>query len=528
VRKTRFLTISTFIIVALAVTGFYLYSLTPPAPSTPKTTPKKTLVIGSTEDVTANLDPGQGGIAKFTYNVFDALYRYKTGIYPNAEIVPCLATGDPIFSKDRLECTIPLRKGVKFHDGTPFNASAVKFTIDRNQKIKGLMSWMLDFVDRVEVVDDYTIKIICKYPYGPIKSVLSWSISCPLSPTAVQRMTLVEFQEKPVGTGPFKFVKWVKQDYVEFERNNDYWNKDQMPRVDRIIWKVYTDASTLKLALENGEVDAVWAGISSTDFPALMKNPDIQHQLYDEMYIHWLTINANLPDSPVRDVRVRRAIALCLDQDEMSSKIFQGLWPAYKDSVFIPPLMAKPSWLPWTGKVDIAKAKQLLKDAGYPDGVDLSLWYTPVYICREEADLAVLIKEQLAKAGIRVTLKALEKTTFYAEYRKGILELVLSHMAPDIYDPSGVAMFVAHSKGSFAVRVRLNNTEIDRLAQEGASVLDPTQRREIYGELQDKLAEQMCYVPLLRKVDYVFYRKQITGIESYYGLLPAWWLIDKN
>jgi len=106
--------------------------------------------------------------------------------------------------------------------------------------------------------------------------------------------------------------------------------------------------------------------------------------------------------------------------------------------------------------------------------------------------------------------------------------MALGIMSPDWPDPDGVASFVAHSAGSYTKRVRLNDTEIDELVARGQTTTDLDERKEIYGEIQDRLAEKMCYLPLVRLVDNYFYRTDILGVESYYLMAPPWWLLDKE
>ena len=491
---------------------------------------KVTLVIGSTKVITLNLDPAQDYSTRtmvLNYQVFDPLYRLKTGIYPDVEYEPCLANGEPIIIGDGLEWIIPLRRGVKFHDGTDFNADAVKFSIHRAIEMDSYPAWILSPIDHVEVLDEYTIKIVLKYPYAALKGILLQAVASPVSPTAVEKMSLVDFQEKPIGTGPFKYAKWAKGEHVILERNEDYWNKDAIPKCDRLVYQIFTDASTMQLSLKKGDIDMAWYGIPTSDVQSLMSDPDINYAIYTQMYIHWMTLNVNLPGSALNDVRVRQAIAYSIDQDEISEMIFSSVWPAWKDSPFVTGLMSKPSMRPYTENVDISKAKQLLTEAGYPDGIDMTLWYTPIDYAKEEPELAVLLQQQLSKAGIRVHFETLEGGVFLSQFRTGDFESALGIMSPDWPDPDSVAFFISHTEGSYAKRVRLSNPEIDELVIAGRISTDYDERVEIYGKIQDLLAEEMCYVPLVRLVDYCFYGTDITGVESYYLMAPPWWLLDK-
>lgn len=508
------------VIVAVASVGIYYYNLSSLGPHE-----EKPLIIGSLRPVTLNLDPAQDfaqPTISFNKNVFDTLYELKVGVYPEAEYIPNLAAGEPTISSDGLEWTIPLRQGVKFHDGTPFNASAMKFSLDRVKELNSYPAWILDPVSEVEIVDDHTIKLILKYPYSPLKGVLSMAATAPVSPTAVQKMTLVEWQEKPVGTGPFKYVEWVGIDHITLERFEDYWNKDKIAKSKTIIYRIYSDASTLSLDLKKGAIDLAWIGVAMSDVPSLMENPDIEYKIFDQCFLRWITLNTGLPGSALQDVRVRRAIAYCIDQDEISEKIYDGLWPAKKDTVFGEGFFPKPSWEPYTDKVDVDKAKQLLEEAGYSDGIDVTLTYTDRY-GKEQVDVAVTLQEQLAKAGIRVHLESLESAAFMAHFRAGGLEMALAMVGPDWMDADSSASYIAYSKASYPPRVHLNDTSIDQLVEIGRLIVDPVERAKIYGQIQDKLAEIMCYIPLVTEKNWWFYRSDVTGVESYYmNELPLW------
>jgi len=509
------------LLLVIVAAGAYYYSA-------PKPIETITVIMGTNQDVTETLDPAQdyGYALNLNYNVFDQLYEAQPSIYPDIKLEPRLAAGEPIVSPDGLEWTIPLRRDVVFHDGTPFNASAMKFSLDRVKELNSYPAWLLDSIARVEVVDTYTIKIVQNYAYAGLKAILTLPVSSPVSPTAVQNMGLQNFQEKPVGTGPYKYVEWVRGDHVTLAPFEGYWNKSRIPKVDKFIYKIFADSSTMKLALEKGEIDVVWDYLTASDILSSLKNSELSYITHEEGYQHLLALNTGLPDSPLQDVRVRKAIAYSIDKDEISNRVYQGLFPPLKDTMFLPGFMPKPSWAQYTP--DIAKAKQLLAEAGYPNGTDVTLWYTPIANGKEEADLAVVIQEQLAKAGIRVHLNSQEEGSFLERFRAGEFEMALGIMSGDYPDPDSVAYFVANSQGSYTRRVRVNDTLLDQLTVQGRIEADPAERENIYGQVQDRLADIMCYVPLVRISNYMFFRSNVTGVEPYYLAYSPWWLIAKT
>jgi len=524
--KRTYAAIAAIVIIAIIAisVGYYYYN--------PKPTPKEipTLVLGTTLDVTVNLDPGQDymvGMLDTNNVVFDPLYEVPPGIYPDARLAPRLAASDPVVSPDGLHWTIALRQGVKFQDGTAFNATAVKFSFDRLKDLKSYSAWLLESIDSVDVVDLYTVRLNLKYPNAALKGALTMPVAGPVSPSAVQRMGLEKFQQLPVGTGPFKYVEWKKGDHITLAPFEDYWNQSRVPKVT-LFYKIYSDSATLKLALEKGEIDTAWDYIAISDYPTLLADPNLKYAIAAEGYHTWMTLNMNLPGSPLLDARVRQAIIFCIDQKEISEKVYHGVYPPSEETPFLPGFDPKPSWLRYK-PTDIAKAKELLTAAGDPNGIDVTLWFTPVALGKEMPDLAALVQEQLGRAGIRVTLKSTEQGTFFQQFRAGEYEMALGIMSPDYLDPDSVAYFIANSHGSYSKRVRLNDTLLDQLTLQGVATTDPAQREKIYGDLQDRLADLAVYVPFVHQNNYWFYKAStVSGVLSYYFQYSPWWTLEKK
>jgi len=512
-------------IIAISV-GYYYYAPKPP--------PKElqTVVMGTTYDVSTNLDPGQDyatGVLNLNYIVFDTLYEVPPGIFPDVILKPRLAAGEPTISSDGLHWTVPLRQNVKFHDGTPFNATAVKYSFDRlrDPTMTSYSAWVLDSVDSVDVVDTYTVRFNLKFPNAGLKGALSMPPSTPVSPSAVQRMGLEKFQALPVGTGPFKYVEWQKGDHVTLAPFEDYWNQSRVPKAN-LVYKIFTDSAALKLALEKGDIDIAWDYIAVSDYQSLLADPNLKYATASEGYHVWLTVNMGVLGSPLMDVRVRQAVAFSIDQKEISEKVYHGYYTPSEETPFLPGFYPKPSWLQYK-PTDTAKAKELLTAAGYPNGIDVNLYFTPIGLGKEMPDLAALVQEQLGRAGIRVRLEAVELGTFLQQFRAGGYELALGIMSPDYPDADNEASFIAASTGSYSKRVHLNDTTIDQLVKAGAATNDPAQREKIYGDIQDRLADLAVYVPLVHQNSLWFYRpSSVTGVLDYYFQYCPWWTLDKT
>jgi len=497
--------------------------------SGPKPTQRETptLILGTTLDVTPNLDPGQNyltGVLNLNNIVFDPLYEVPPGMFPNAKLAPRLAAGDPTVSADGLHWTIPLRQGVKFQDGTPFNATAVKFSFDRLSNLKSYSAWLLESVSSIDVVDAYTVRLNLKYPNAALKGSLTMPVAGPVSPSAVQRMGLEAFQKVPIGTGPFRYTEWVPGDHVSMAPYTGYWNQSRVPKVN-LVYKIFADSSTMKLAIQKGEIDSAWDNIRYSDYPSLLSDPNLKHVIVAEGYYQLLTLNMGIPGSPLQDLRVRQAIAYSIDQNEISRKVYQGIYSAANDTLFIEGQYPKPSWLMYNPP-NIAKAKQLLSDAGYPNGIDVNVWFAGGAI--GAPDVEALIQEQLARSGIRAKLQSQETGTWYARFRAGQFEMAVGTMSADYLDADSTASFIAASTGSYAKRVHLNDTVLDQLVKQGVATTDPTQRAKIYGDIQDRLAALCVYVPLIHVLDLWFYRNNISGVQGYYFQYSPWWTLDKQ
>lgn len=526
--KRTYVVSSAIVIIAIIAisAGYYYFSAKPSPP--PKQLP--TVVMGTTKDVTVNLDPAQDystGVLNLNYIVFDTLYEIPPGIYPDARLMPRLAASDPLCSSDGLHCTIQLRQGVKFQDGTPFNATAMKFSLDRAITLNSYPAWLLSAVDSVDVVDMYTIRINLKSPDAALMGQLSMPVAAPVSPSAVQNMGLDNFQALPVGTGPFKYVEWQKGDHVTLAPFEDYWNQSRVPKV-RLVYQIFTDSAALKLALQKGEIDIAWVDVAVSDYASLLADPNIKYAFANEAYHATLELNMGMPGSPLQDVRVRKAIMFSIDQKEISEKAYNGLYTPSEETLFLPGFDPKPSWLQYK-PTNITKAKELLTAAGYPNGVDLTLTFTPIRYGKEMTDVAALLREQLGRAGIRVTLQSHEGSTFWPEYVAAKYEMSVGAMSPDYLDPDSVASFIATSVGAFAMGVHLNDTTLDQLVRAGAATTDPAQREKIYGDIQDRLADLAVYEPLVHMTKYYFYRtSSVTGVPSYYFQSSPWWTIEKT
>ena len=461
----------------------------PPAPTSPPPPPaEKALVVALGADATF-LDPesvmnNESGFVMSC--IFDGLTKYKKG---TSEPGPGLAEKWDV-SADGTEYTFYLRRGVKFHDGTPFNADAVLKEVDRvtNEnnpyyvyKQEGVHSFA-DFtwgvVQTVTKVDDYTVKFKLAEPHAPFLASIAMAWSGIMSPAAVEKYGF-DVNYNPVGTGPFKLVEWVRNDHITLEANKDYW--DGAPSVDKLIFRVVPESSVRLLKLEQGEVH-ILADVSPDDYQRIQSNPSLTLLEQPGLTINGIALIADAP--PWDDVRVRQAVNYAVNKDELNEFLYKNA--AVSAATGMPPiLMGYPKDLqPYP--YDPAKAKQLLADAGYPNGFKYKLLcyenprgYNPVGI-----KVAVAVQEYLKEVGIELELETLEWGTFLATRRLADnKDLGMIGWSGDNGDPDNF-LWEMFSSDNIPVgnTSHFSNARLDEVLRKARVVPDPTERAKLYEE----------------------------------------------
>jgi peptide/nickel transport system substrate-binding protein len=310
-------------------------------------------------------------------------------------------------SDDIKSVTFHLRRGVKFHDGSEMTAEDVKFTLDRirDPKSKSRLRYTLKDLEGVEIVDKYTIRCQLKRPSVAFVKDLTRAGGI-ISKKAFERMGNKEFAKNPIATGPFKFVEWVKDSHVTFEAFDDYWAG--RPQIDRLIMRVIPESSTRVAALLAGEVDVI-SGITPDQIKSITKAKNARLEPVGGLFLNFLLLNTLKP--PFDNVKVRQAVNYAMDVDSIIKHVYGGyasrLRGVYGDKCF--------GYDPksWVYPHDVEKAKQLLTEGGYPNGIDVKLEY-PIGggVTGLKEDVAEVLQAQLAKANIRVTLKPRDKTKY--------------------------------------------------------------------------------------------------------------------
>ena len=395
--------------------GIVLVIVVSAAPALAQTT----LRIGLAEDPD-NLDPTTAGsyvgrivLAGLCDKLFD--------IDEDLKVVPQLALSHET-SADGKTVTIKLRPGVKFHDGEPFDAAAAKFTLDRHMMKPGSFRKAdLAQVDKVEVVNPLTIRLLLKAPFSPLIAQLTDRAGMMVSPKAVTAAG-DKFVEKPVCAGPFKFAERVAQDHIMLERFADYWDKERI-HIDKVIYRPIQD-STVRLAnLQSGNLDII-ERLLATDIATVRGDPKLKLVTRVSLGYTGLTINLANTDKAKNplglNAKVRQALELSIDRDAINQTVFNGeftpgnQWSSPKNPYYIDkfPIPAR----------NIEKAKALLKDASVqlPIKIDLMVPNGP-----DTRQVAEVIQAMAAEAGFDLNLRVTEFATSLSEGTKGNFQLYL-------------------------------------------------------------------------------------------------------
>lgn len=506
-RKTLIPLVAILVVAVVAATLFFT------KPTTPQQVEKK-LVVGTTYDP-KTLDPAlvyDIASAIVVQNVYDSLVGYKPG---STDLAPRLAEKWES-NEDASVWIFYLRKNVKFQDGTELTADIVKYSVERAKQLQGPPSFLLDVIDKVEVVDKYTVKFILKYPFAPFASLTTFTIFSPVPPNATN------LEENPVGTGPFKLESWKKGEQIVLVANKDYWRGP--PKVDKVIIKIYPDPTTLRVALEKGEVDLA-LGIQPQDVEALSKNPNIKMASIEGLVIEWLGLNQRR--EPFNNTLLRKAINYAIDYDYILNVLLRGtatrLYGPLPPAVFgYDPEVEKYGY-----KYNPELAKKLLADAGYPEGRGLREFELIISSAEraERKDVAAVIQRCLKEIGVNVKIIDLDWPSFLDRLFNYDFDMYMVDWFPDYVDPDDWITPLFSSQGLNIDGY--NNTLVDELALKARQTTNPGERAEIYKQLQRIIVEDAPWVFLYVPKLYVFMQNNVEGFTLYPAYYIDFYPVDK-
>jgi peptide/nickel transport system substrate-binding protein len=497
--------------------------------------PPLTITWGEDDNAARTYDPRvtqSRHESQLIVQVFDTLI----GSDENAAFFPGLAERWEV-APDGMSVTLYLRRDVTFHDGTPFNAEAVKFNFDSIRDPKLGSQAAIDLLGPYagsDVIDAYTIRVRYTRPYAAAIASLSQNELSPVSPTAVEKLGNEGFAQAPVGTGPFRFVSWERGRQVILERYDAYnWAPPFMThqgpsRVARVVHRFIPDAATRVAALESGEIDI------ADVVPVL----DLKRLSEDRRYRTAVGNAAGMPlgalmntsRGPFQDVRVRQALSYALDRPRMVQGMFFGLiQPAYG-----PLSNTTPGYSPAVEqmyKPDRNRAIALLEEAGWrpgPGGIRVKdsqplviTYFVPPPMGQ---DVAVQMQAEARRVGIdlkveNITFARMNELVFANSY--DMLPLRWINADPSLLSIPFHSRNIAETGRYRFNWARIQDPVMDELLARGEAVVDPGERAKVYEEIQKRVMEQALWLPIHNQVQTVAWRANRTG----YRFARAQWIM---
>jgi peptide/nickel transport system substrate-binding protein len=434
-----------------------------------------------------------------------------------AELVPLLAESWEI-SEDGREYTFKLRQGVKFHDGTPFNAEAVKFSlmrqIDEAHPANALgtypfANFYFGSIESIEVVDDHTVKIIQKEPRASLPAALASAAAGIVSPTAVEQYG-EDYPQQPVGTGPFKFNSWEPGVAVNLEANEDYWGEPT--NLEAVIFRPFTEDQTRLAALQTGEVNLI-VDLPPDNVEGLESDPNID--VLKQPGIHFWYVGLNTQKPPLDDARVRQALAYAIDKEAITRDVLRGTGEVAK-SMLNPGTWGFAEDVPAYER-DVEKAKQLLAEAGYPDGFEITMWVPESGSgMQSPVMMATVVQANLADIGVQANLETFEWGTFLNNLRTGDQEVFVNSWMAGLPDPDMTLYPFLHSSQwapNGPNRFFYENSEVDRLLEEARMTSDQEERAELYRQVQKIALEEVPLIPVEHQIQTAAMASNVTNFE---------------
>ncbi|WP_200410841.1 glutathione ABC transporter substrate-binding protein [Virgibacillus salexigens] len=429
------------------------------------TTPPQEITYASTSDAAglSPIDTNDSVSSNVTYQVYETLFTQDP---ETMEIEPLLA--ESYENPDDNTWVIKLKEGITFHDGTPFNAEAVKYTFEqlKDPDRAAPRASLLAPIESIEVEDENTVVLNTEEPYGPMLAALSHTNAAIVSPTADQEG---DINKEPVGTGPFVFDEWVEGDHITLTRNEDYWRDPA--KLEKVTYKVVPEFSTAISMLETGEVQFIDA-IASDHINRVESIQNVEVQKTEGTRVSYLGFN--MEKEPFNELAFRQAVAYGIDQEAYVSQLNDlGI---DNESIIGPNVFGYQEDAKEKGYAyNPEKAKQLIEDNGYA-GQEITLFAAN----RDNyMKMAEIVQSQLSEIGLNVSIETMEWASFLESARKGDYEMTFLGWSNSTADGSELLYPNLHSDNIGSSNyARYENSEFDKLVQESRSSVDQEVRKQ--------------------------------------------------
>ncbi|MBY7143157.1 glutathione ABC transporter substrate-binding protein [Virgibacillus sp. NKC19-3] len=471
------------------------------------------LVITTASDA-VSLDPtGANDVPSFDvqYNIFENLVKQDE----NMELEPGLAKSWETVDDHTWE--FKLQEGVTFHDGSAFNAEVVKANLERvmDPDVAAPAAYLIDMISDIEVVDDYTIRLTTEYPFGSLPANLTHSTTAMVSQEQIEEdYTAMEQGEEPgsvinqhpIGTGYFTFEEWDPGQQIQLTKNEDYWDKEAL--LDSVTFKVVQEDLTRIAELETGE-SHITNPLSPSDIEQVESADDLSVDRQGSVSLDY--IGFNMEKEPFDDERVRRAISMAVDKEQIVEGIYNGVGtPAV--GPLAPNVFGYDEELDGI-EYDPEAAQELLAEAGYENGFSTTIWTND---SRERVDLATNVQSQLEEIGVDVDIEVLEWGAYIEQTGNGDHDMFVlgwSNSTADA-DIGLYPLFHSDNVGVPGNRTYIQDDEIDALIDEGRQATNEDERLEIYSEAQEKLVETAPMIYTLHQEYLLGVREEVKGLTQ--------------
>lgn len=463
------------------------------------------LKVGQVSDI-RTMDPQKFNDI-ITANVTKQIYNNLVKTDQNMKIVPDLATkwenpSDKVW-------IFHLRKGVFFHNGEEFTANDVKYTFDRimNPDTASPGVTHVRQVEAVEVVDKYKIKITTKAAFAPLPYSLARYELAILNEKAV-KAGKDNYGQNPVGTGPFKFVKWIRGDRVILEKNPKYF--EGVPKLDRVIYRGIPEDATRLIELESGGIDLIPSNAPAQEYLRLKDSKKFKAYSITAQSTQYVFYN--MKAKPFDNKLVRQALNYAVDKKAIVDAVYFGIGAPSRGP------MAPAIWgydkslkrepYPY----DPQKAKDLLKKAGFPNGFKCTL-YSDTRTQRK--NVSELVQAYLSQVGVEVKIELLERGAFLSAASKGVNGTGLSGWV-GTGDADGALTPIYHTSGIGSVNYsQWSDNALDAMLNQGQATLDPKKRMEIYKKVQGYVIDEAPQLFLILESTLALSRSNVEGFKPY-------------
>lgn len=436
--------------------------------------------------------------------VYQKVFEQLVTFNKDMEIVPNLASDWE--QLDEITWEFKLNEGINFHDGTPFNADAVKATFDRllDPETGSPQREKMAMVEEVKVIDDTTVQLILESPYSPLLSILASNTGTILSPKVLEEDP-ESLSDHPIGTGPFVFDEWNSGQHIKLSVNEDYWG--EQPKVKNVVFQVIPEAATRLAMIETGEAH-IADQVPVTEIDRIENEDSMNLYRTEGLAVEY--VGFNVTNEPLDNVKLRQAISHAIEREAILEGIYNNVG-TLANSAMSPNVFGYSENIePY--EYDINKAKELMKEAGYEDGVSITLVTSDRV---ERINMAEVIQSQLKGIGVDMDIQVLEYGAYAEVTGKGDHQMFIGGWgnATGDGDYNQYNLFHSSSHGNAGNQFFYTNEEVDGLIEEARRETDDEKRKAIYEQTMKIEIDEAVYVPIRNYEQMVVYNNDVEGFE---------------